>query len=306
MSGHPRRIPACIAVAILLMGALLSPPAQAQTVFEDNFEARGNGPESDAEAARFLAQATFGPTLQDIARLRQIGYTAWLDAQFAAPVSTQEPYLDWVQSQPPVYDGDGNLIDYNNVTDATRLEIWTINALSTPFPDSPLGAQLVMVARLIGARQALGMRRQVFFCTVGNYDTHSYQVDQQAANLSELSEALVAFHAATVELGVSDAVTSFTASDFGRAMGINGGGTDHGWGGHHVVIGDAVRGQRFYGTMPSLKVQDNPDDTGHGQLIPTTAVDQYAATLARWLGVADSDIFPSLSNFSAADLGFMI
>ncbi len=182
-------------------------------------------------------------------------------------------------------------------------------APATPFPATSLGRQLAMVARLIQARQALGMRRQVFFCAVGNYDTHSYQVDQQAANLAELSDALVAFHAATVELGVGDAVTSFTASDFGRALGINGDGTDHGWGGHHFVVGDAVRGRRFYGAMPSLRAQDNPDDTGHGQLIPTTAVDQYAATLARWLGVGDgdiADIFPSLANFGTADLGFMI
>lgn len=178
----------------------------------------------------------------------------------------------------------------------------------TPFPNTSLGGQLAMVARLMKARQALGMRRQVFFCSVGNYDTHSYQVDQQEANLGELSEALVAFHAATEELGLGDAVTSFTASDFGRSLGINGDGTDHGWGGHHFVIGNAVQGQRFYGTMPSLRASNNPDDTGYGQIIPTTAVDQYAATLARWLGVADTDIadiFPSLVNFSASDLGFM-
>lgn len=180
--------------------------------------------------------------------------------------------------------------------------------LTTPFPDTSLGGQLAMVARLMQARQALGMRRQVFFCAAGNYDTHSFQVDQQEANLGELSDALVAFHAATEALGIGDAVTTFTASDFGRSLGINGDGTDHGWGGHHFVIGNAVRGQRFYGLMPSLRASNNPDETGFGQIIPTTAVDQYAATLARWLGVAETDIadiFPSLANFSAGDLGFM-
>src|SRR5690606_33481652 len=162
--------------------------------------------------------------------------------------------------------------------------------------------------RMIQARQALGMQRQVYFCSVGNYDTHSYQVGNHQFNLAQLSDALAAFHGATVELGVDDAVTSFTASDFGRTLGINGDGTDHGWGGHHFVIGGAVRGQRFYGTMPSLHAYSNPDSTGHGQIIPTTSVDQYAATLARWLGVGNSDIadiFPSLANFNAADLGFM-
>lgn len=102
--------------------------------------------------------------------------------------------------------------------------------LTTPFPTSALGNQLAMVARLIQARQTLGMRRQVYFCAASNYDTHSYQVDDQHANLTQLSEALVAFHAATVELGVADTVTAFTASDFGRALGISGDGTDHGWG----------------------------------------------------------------------------
>lgn len=180
--------------------------------------------------------------------------------------------------------------------------------LTTPFPTSALGNQLAMVARLIQARQTLGMRRQVYFCAASNYDTHSYQVDDQHANLTQLSEALVAFHAATVELGVADTVTTFTASDFGRALGISGDGTDHGWGGHHFVIGNAVRGQRFYGAMPSLRAQNNPDETGHGQIIPTTSVDQYAATLARWLGVSPgdiSDIFPSLGHFNTPDLGFM-
>ncbi len=180
--------------------------------------------------------------------------------------------------------------------------------LTTPFPDNSLGGQLRMVARLVQARQKLGMRRQVYFCSVGNYDTHSYQVGNHQYNLSELSGALSAFHAATVELGVDDAVTTFTASDFGRTLGINGDGTDHGWGGHHFVIGGAVRGQRFYGTMPSLRAHSNPDSTGHGQIIPTTSVDQYAATLARWLGVGNgdiADIFPSLANFNTPDLGFM-
>jgi uncharacterized protein (DUF1501 family) len=180
--------------------------------------------------------------------------------------------------------------------------------LVTPFPDSSLGNQLAMVARLIQARQVLGMRRQVYFCAVGGYDTHSFQVGDQAYLLAQLSEALVAFHAATTALGVANDVTTFTASDFGRTLGINGDGTDHGWGGHHVVVGGAVRGQRFYGAMPSLRANANPDDTGYGQIIPTTSVDQYAATLARWLGVANgelADIFPSLGNFASADLGFM-
>lgn len=179
---------------------------------------------------------------------------------------------------------------------------------STPFPDTNLGNQLQMAARLIGVRSALGMQRQVFFVSTGNYDTHTDQMDQQQFNLAELSQALKAFNDATEQMSVADDVTSFTASDFGRSLAVNSSGTDHGWGGHHFVMGGSVLGGRFYGQMPSLAADNNPDDTGWGQIIPTTAVDQYSATLARWLGVDASgigDIFPNLGRFASPDLGFM-
>ncbi|MFC4820698.1 DUF1501 domain-containing protein [Dokdonella ginsengisoli] len=182
-------------------------------------------------------------------------------------------------------------------------------AWTTPFPDdNELAAQLQMVARLIGARAALGMSRQVFYVSVGGYDTHAAQLNDHPYLLGQLSQALHAFHAATVQLGIESGVTTFTASDFGRSLGMNADGTDHGWGGHHFVLGGAVRGQRFYGTLPSLAPNGNPDDTGFGQIIPTTAVDQYSATLARWFGVdagGIADIFPNLGRFASADLGFM-
>lgn len=181
--------------------------------------------------------------------------------------------------------------------------------LTTPFPpDNDLAAQLQMVAQLISVRAALGMSRQVFFVSTGNYDTHSDQIVDQDSNLGQLSQALKAFHDATVELGVADGVAAFTASDFGRSLAVNSSGTDHGWGGHHFVVGGGVLGQRFYGTMPSLAPDGNPDDTGYGQIIPTLAVDQYAATLARWFGVdagGIADIYPNLGRFASADLGFM-
>ncbi len=179
---------------------------------------------------------------------------------------------------------------------------------ATAFPDSYLGAQLRMVARLIAARSRLGMSRQIFFVSDGGYDTHDNQLDQQAALLSNLSASLSAFHAATVELGVVNSVTSFTASDFGRTVSVNGDGTDHGWGAHHLVVGGAVQGRRFYGRMPDLTFE-GPDDAGWGQIIPTTSVDQYAGTLARWFGVSDSDlhslVLPNLGRFTTDDLGFM-
>ena len=182
--------------------------------------------------------------------------------------------------------------------------VWT-----TPFPDSNLGNQLQMAARLIGVRGTLGMKRQVFFASTGNYDSHTQQLDDQEGNLAELSQALKAFYDATVQMGVAADVTSFTASDFGRSLAVNSSGTDHGWGGHHFVMGGSVLGGRFYGQMPSLAPENNPDDTGWGQIIPTQSVDEYAATLARWLGVdagGIGDIFPNLGRFASSDLGFMM
>ena len=180
--------------------------------------------------------------------------------------------------------------------------------LATSFPNSDLGAQLAMAAKLISVRATLGMSRQVFFCAAGNYDSHSNQLSDQSDNLQDLSQSLHAFYAATVELGVANNVTAFTASDFGRTLQPNATGTDHGWGGHHFVVGGAVRGKRFYGTMPSLLSDGNPDDTGYGQIIPTLAVDQYAATLATWFGVSPtslSTILPNLGRYSSSNLRFL-
>ena len=121
--------------------------------------------------------------------------------------------------------------------------------LATVFPDTELGAQLKMVARLIGVRAALGMQRQVFYVSIGDYDSHDAQIDNHASNLGDLAQALAAFQAAMDELTVANQVTTFTASDFGRSLAVNGDGTDHGWGGHHFVLGGAVRGRRFYGVF---------------------------------------------------------
>ena len=179
--------------------------------------------------------------------------------------------------------------------------------LATAFPATGLGGQLQMIAQLIGARTALGMQRQVFFCSLGGYDTHGDQLADQASLFTELSQAMSAFHAATVELGVEPQVTTFTSSDFGRTLPSNGAGSDHGWGSHHFVLGGAVNGGDLYGTFPTLAV-NGPDDTGEGRWIPTTSVDEYAATLASWFGVAASDlstVLPNIGRFGSPNLGFM-
>ena len=182
-----------------------------------------------------------------------------------------------------------------------------VPALQTAFPDTDLGHQLAMVAKLIAARSNLSMQRQIFFCAVGGYDTHGDQLAAQAGLLGELSAAMSAFYSATVELGVGQSVTTFTASDFGRTLPTNGGGSDHGWGSHQFVMGGAVRGHQLYGTFPTLAV-DGPDDTEDGRWIPTTSVDEFSATLARWFGVADSDmstVFPNIGRFAHPNLGFL-
>ena len=180
-------------------------------------------------------------------------------------------------------------------------------ALQTVFPDSNLADQLRMVARMIQVRQVLGLKRQIFYTAIGGFDHHDGLMADHPVLLAEVAQALKAFHDATVELGVADSVTAFTASDFGRTLSSNGDGSDHGWGAHHFVVGGAVRGGRFYGTMPALQ-NDGPDAAEGGRMIPTTSVDQYAATLARWFGVADADldlVLPNLRNFTGRNLGFM-
>jgi uncharacterized protein (DUF1501 family) len=192
----------------------------------------------------------------------------------------------------------------------------TVPPTSPPFsgfPDTDLGRQLRMVARLIAVREAFGLRRQVFFCAAEGYDTHDGQIGGQAEVgahadlLTELDGALSSFYAATVALGVASDVTSFTASDFGRTYISNGGGSDHGWGAHHFALGGAVAGGRFYGDVPTLAV-DGPDDSSEGRWIPTISVDEYSATLARWFGVSASDlplVLPNIGRFSTPDLGFL-
>ena len=194
--------------------------------------------------------------------------------------------------------------------------------LATVFPAAnPLADQLKMVARLIGARSALGSKRQVFMVSLGGFDLHDNLIAQHPGLLGKVSDALSAFYSATAELGVADKVTAFTASDFGRTLASNGDGSDHGWGSHHFMVGGAVKGKAFYGAAPPVSVGSTAGaqdqwHVGQGRLLPGTSVDQYAATMAKWFGVADSElagILPNLRHFGVAagrpdypvNLGFM-
>lgn len=212
--------------------------------------------------------------------------------------------------------GDGHLLARELATTQRRAidlaafvnaGLGSVPNLSTTFPNSRLGNQLRMVAKMVRARQAIGVSRQLFFVGFGSWDQHDNLLSDHAWNLTELSQALRAFQTALVEINAQNLVTTFTASDFGRTLTSNGDGSDHGWGGHALVMGGAVRGRQIFGTMPDLALE-GPDDAGEGRIIPTLSTDQYAATLARWFGVAESDlplVFPNLGNFSSADLGFM-
>jgi uncharacterized protein (DUF1501 family) len=170
-----------------------------------------------------------------------------------------------------------------------------------------LAVQLRMVARLMSVGQELGIKRQVFFVAQDGHDLHSILSSRQPLLLDSLADALNSFYSATVELGISDKVTTFTASDFGRAIVNNDDGADHGWGGTHFVLGGAVKGRQIYGKSP-IYANNGPDDVGQGRLLPSISVDQYAATLASWFGVSDAQmatVLPSINNYSTRNIGFL-
>lgn len=211
----------------------------------------------------------------------------------------------------------------NAISDTLNRPDPTFNAF---FPNTNLAQQLRQVARIIKVVQdtpSLRVHRQVFFCSQGGYDTHGTEINDQGNRLQELSQAMRYFYQTTIEMGIANNVTSFTMSDFGRTLqptgnGVNSVGSDHGWGSHHLVMGGAVRGGNFYGRrrdaadstsiFPNLALNGLSDTDSRGRWIPTVAVEQYAATLAAWFGLAAGDmnyVFPNLSRFAPANLGFV-
>jgi uncharacterized protein (DUF1501 family) len=195
-----------------------------------------------------------------------------------------------------------------NAENQVRSALAGVSAFATPFPTgNSLASQLQMVAKLIAARSTLGPKRQVFMVSMGGFDLHDNLVTLHPGLLTNVSEAMAAFYTTTKELGVANNVTTFTASDFGRTLSSNGDGADHGWGSHHFVLGGAVNGQQFYGTAPAIAV-NGPDDVGQGRLLPSTSVDQFAATLASWFGVSAGElttVIPNINNYTLKNLGFV-
>lgn len=202
--------------------------------------------------------------------------------------------------------------DFVNVVDSSidanrtlRDSFESAAPFTTAFPNSRLGRQLRVVAQIIALRATLGVSRQVFFVSTGGFDTHSNQATSIPNLHGNIAASMRAFYDATAELGVANDVTSFTASDFGRTLTVNRDGTDHGWGGHHFVVGGSVAGNRMYGGFPEAAIGHSLD-TNNGRIIPTTSVDQYAATLGSWFGLNSTelqDALPGLGNFSNPDIG---
>lgn len=200
------------------------------------------------------------------------------------------------------------MIDYSDLLGTVYPGARSFAAL----PDSGEGlsyvdVQLRTVAKMISIRNELNMSRQVFLVSMGGFDSHDNQMKDQPALLGMVSSAITSFTRAMEEMGLSEQVTTFTQSDFGRTLTSNGTGSDHGWGGTCIVAGGAVNGGRLYGDYPLLELNTD-EEIGGGIFIPSYSSDQYVATLAKWFGVSDFDlpsITPSLSNFDQKNLGFM-
>jgi len=188
-------------------------------------------------------------------------------------------------------------------------------AIFNGITNTRLAQQLHMVARLINAQAQLGLTRQIFFVRIGGFDLHDNQVTlgnttsgAHSTLIGDISRSLGAFYRALSQINAENQVTTFTGSDFGRTYNTNGDGSDHGWGSHHLVLGGAVRGGAMYGQMPELRLGGPSDSGARGTWIPTTSVDEYAATLARWFGVSATNIpviLPNIGRFPKSDLGFM-
>jgi len=251
----------------------------------------------DAGVATWIAESSRVPVAERLARLfrHAEGSDSIMAREAAAAVDASLSAADAL---------DGAL---DSLAGRAPFDSWQPDATNR------LETQLALVARLIAVRETLGLQRQLFFVQMGGWDTHSNQNERFPVLLDELERSVMPYQQAIDDLGVADSVTTFTATDFGRTLTSNGNGTDHGWGGHALVFGGAVAGGELYGRLPSYARTANPDEADDGRgfagrLIPSVSVNQYGATLARWMGVDESaldGVFPDLSAFARRDLGFM-
>jgi uncharacterized protein (DUF1501 family) len=209
---------------------------------------------------------------------------------------------DWVNNSPTFSSKNAYGEDIFSYSDYKTLGIKSSDSVGTRLQE-----QFKAVAKLAHIGKNSGLKRQIFYLQHGGYDTHGNQKQQHGKVLRELSLSLGDFQLALDEMGMSDDVTTFNLSDFGRSVGNNGNGTDHAWGGHYFVMGGAVKGG-VYGKLPDLTLGGDDDLTHKGRLIPTTSTSQYYGTILKWFGVDDNtmhQVLPELSNFDVNDLGFM-
>ena len=235
--------------------------------------------------------------------------------QLTKPDSMIQPILTADKSTSSLLVNSSDNISQFVLNNASLLS--TNPALKTVFPATGLGNQLAQVAKVISISSSLGLSRQIFFCSLGGFDTHTVQLATQSSLLGQLSDAMAAFYGEMVAQGVAQKVTTFTLSDFSRTFVPAGAaanliGSDHAWGSHHFVLGGSVLGGTFYGAFPDLVVGGNQDtDVGtgaRGRWIPTTSVDEYASTMALWYGLSPTDltrVFPNIGSFTTSNLGFM-
>ncbi len=254
-----------------------------------------------------------GTSLQPGNYLDQSGMDAYPDAAAQARSTAQQQIVS-AASGYSIIDAANKVLGNARALNPLLKSAANAVTFTKPFPQTHLGEQLKEIARIISLNAQLGVGRQVFFCGLGSFDTHSGQMYDQGELLAQVSQALDAFYAATVQLQLDRQVTAFTLSDFGRTLNWSGNGSDHGWGNHHLILGGAVTGGRMYGTFPLMTNYANFNSTNNdyaddrGVMLPNTSLSQYGATLASWFGASDTDLdalFPTLRNFAARDLGFM-
>ena len=182
---------------------------------------------------------------------------------------------------------------------AYKQAIKRFDNIKTLFEEGDLSAQLKVVAQTIAARDQLGVKRQVFVVGIDGFDTHSDQANELPQLQAELDLGIANFYASLGTMGLTQNVTLFTASEFGRTLSVNEDGTDHGWGGHQFVVGGAVKGKRIYGQIPEI-AYGHDLDAGNGRLIPTLSIEQMAEPIGRWFGLDDTALakaLPSLNRF---------
>lgn len=251
--------------------------------------------------------ATYSPRKQQYQGMREtlgLSYSHLFESEYAAIMNravANDTLLKGTLASTPFFD--------RAPTDARPLDQNLFpTARNTNGNLTGVAGQLHMILRLIYSREVLKMKRQIFFCSLGGFDTHDDQLNDQSALLTTMNNAIYDFYKASESLGLADKATLFTASDFNRTYSSNGKGSDHAWGSHHFVVGGAVNGGQVYGNLPILQT-GGPDDTSNrGSWIPSTSTDEYAATLAKWFGVSPGDmplVLPNIARFRRADLGFM-